>query len=1033
MGQDVTSAETNAAASTEKAKAKAKTAKEVTTATAKATTAKKKGAKTTIKTKGAPPPNNTVEGAVTPNLQNMVYAATNPEFARSKAYKGVLRYDTDAFGVLRNLSIQNYKDDYSEGIVRYLATVLRVENKNTSTEEKENSRASFGWFDSLMATISPDSDLLGPAPPVEITAVVDCGIHAACFGKLGVKGPNFSLPNENGQGGSDKTIDRIRDAQKGFFIAKDSSVEIPLVGELVWVTWQDLKNFRGGIYLGPLISRVPPAQGAGTRTSAAGSFNSAGGCGLSSSRPAGSSTRSSNSVATSKTGNSVKKESIDAKKERGKKPIGKGVFTGLPDIATHKIKIAEQATLNWVCFTGIIQIGKPKNKIKTTKASLAKAKSFVNTYQKKGIRTYIMGFPVIGHEEKFINDLINMASKTKTIGVIINLDSYVPSADAPNKQERASYLMETLKKAADEKGFCVGLTAANITSNTNVPWKIFVPTAEQPGVDFVVPQVLAQLATRTKESFVNEFRPWKMLGFKHIVPALGMIGKSPPKNGWRGDGYNTIEKSPWRMREDAIWTLNTEDPDSVIGQLGKETVANAVIWWDWEGATTTATNWPEKRWDIIRELADAEAAAEKLNSLKDSEMDKVDKERIKNLPLGELMKRSDSPTHTQKAKKKGEEPPTAPPASKPFDLSGIAASALAKGKEFLNEGQKKVIQKQIDEKQKALTAEEKTLAQLKGHLKVAETSPALSASVVTYTNQIKEQQKKVSKLQSEINKLRGKLAGIGGGVGPEEVDPCLGNVSFDNMPPPRDPKIWIKPASTGAFPAVKQVYNKEAKIQAVYGATSFTTNFVWIDWFPYVPSSTGKGTLRYRIKVNKDCAAAWQMAWYDIKHSKNPAVTNYKWISSQSHNGRCKSNCITKYPDCTRSPPSNPSGPWVSNHAFGIAMDINPFQNNHKSRKWHWAFSQNSNNKAYAGPKGHAAPWLKCDMSVAFIAIFKRYGLRWGGDYRSKPDPMHFEFYGDPKILAATAREGPKLPPFYVGRIVSKGDKLSRFNKGRGY
>jgi hypothetical protein len=59
-----------------------------------------------------------------------------------------------------------------------------------------------------------------------------------------------------------------------------------------------------------------------------------------------------------------------------------------------------------------------------------------------------------------------------------------------------------------------------------------------------------------------------------------------------------------------------------------------------------------------------------------------------------------------------------------------------------------------------------------------------------------------------------------------------------------------------------------------------------------------------------------------------------------------------------------------SNHAWALAIDINPAQN----------------------------PWqkpLKTDIPVAVRDAFTRHGFRWGGTY-SKPDAMHFEYLGLP-------------------------------------
>lgn len=54
-----------------------------------------------------------------------------------------------------------------------------------------------------------------------------------------------------------------------------------------------------------------------------------------------------------------------------------------------------------------------------------------------------------------------------------------------------------------------------------------------------------------------------------------------------------------------------------------------------------------------------------------------------------------------------------------------------------------------------------------------------------------------------------------------------------------------------------------------------------------------------------------------------------------------------------------------SNHAYGAAIDINAEQN---------GFNVAGN------------------IPIPMIAAFKAEGARWGGDYRSRKDPMHFEF-----------------------------------------
>lgn len=68
-----------------------------------------------------------------------------------------------------------------------------------------------------------------------------------------------------------------------------------------------------------------------------------------------------------------------------------------------------------------------------------------------------------------------------------------------------------------------------------------------------------------------------------------------------------------------------------------------------------------------------------------------------------------------------------------------------------------------------------------------------------------------------------------------------------------------------------------------------------------------------------------------------------------------------------------------SNHAFGLAIDINSLTNGYRT---------------------------KGDMPKEVILRAKRSGFRWGGDF-STPDPMHFEVIWTPtKIRAQFDKEG---------------------------
>lgn len=83
------------------------------------------------------------------------------------------------------------------------------------------------------------------------------------------------------------------------------------------------------------------------------------------------------------------------------------------------------------------------------------------------------------------------------------------------------------------------------------------------------------------------------------------------------------------------------------------------------------------------------------------------------------------------------------------------------------------------------------------------------------------------------------------------------------------------------------------------------------------------------------------------------------------------------------------SSRW-SNHSFGAAIDINEKTNPYQS------------------------PLVTDMYPPAARAMAKKWGLRWGGGYSGKKDPMHFEFAGAPAAMAT----GGRVPGYGIGDIV---------------
>lgn len=968
------------------------------------------------------------------NLLDQTFAMTNPN-VRPDSSKPVVRPDSDALRRIRKESIRAVTDDQTAGINKWPARVLRVENRSNANE---GGTSPFDWFDSLITATGLGSDKEDKKSPVVITAITDSDVHSMAWGKLGVGFSLFEWPI-NGSPGSAGTIDLIRDGMKAVFRAETKEIPDPDVGDLVWVTWGDLANRKDGQYLG-IIAKSPgvstpdsrPIGSAGGGSSARSTADSDCCDELRSEPPSGLNGRAKNLSTKSEITSIRRRKKIDARRERGENPIGKGVFTGFPDIRTHKVKQARQATLSWVCYTGLRQ--GTDGLIKT--ADLNKAKKFSTTYHKKGIRTYLMGYPSYSYEESFISDLFTMAEKASVIGIIINLDHYYNTNDGLKFQptapyDRETFLMKTLKDFSLKTGFSIGLTATDIVNKKDTPWKIFSDSVH--GVDFAIPQVLSQnfsslrnniidnsllqqqgptagqptyfdditpnnfkeyasrfkppkgynsieefkeswykqgfkkksgdldvrtlylmgaaeiitqywrsitgfssakvkitshieyrangkgnhktggamdfcieygvnktrvpvlqtwaalkkiqetarlpkggiglylnlanggnasilpvnagkaskggtpggsanvhydmrqfiytngagknkkwvnldttgngsddvkssiystlksrgrqdvadyttakgtwvvdgnynngfvpavpgevlnlkqlfglesppppaLATQAEDVFVTFFRPWKDLGFKHIIPGLGMVGKTPAPDGWKSDGYNTVEKSPWRMREDAVWTFT-----SVKDMLG-DSMANSVIWWDWEGANTTARDWPEKRWDIIRELGDAIASASKVATIKAGNIDDKEKNKIITRQLGDYMHQNPSPAEEQQEAQLN---PSARQTKTPESVTPAETKTHNVPEPTgLTAEQKKQKQEEIDQIVASLKEDKRSLDAHKTVLRSIETKDDEEAKKLL-ENKIAAKQKTIKEKEQKIQTLRAELS-----------------------------------------------------------------------------------------------------------------------------------------------------------------------------------------------------------------------------------------------------------------------------------
>lgn len=126
------------------------------------------------------------------------------------------------------------------------------------------------------------------------------------------------------------------------------------------------------------------------------------------------------------------------------------------------------------------------------------------------------------------------------------------------------------------------------------------------------------------------------------------------------------------------------------------------------------------------------------------------------------------------------------------------------------------------------------------------------------------------------------------------------------------------------------------------------------------------------ISFHKKAAPALMAALNDIweRYGKDQALIDKLGISkcAGTYNPRKVRGSATKW----------------SNHAFGAAIDFNAAENGFNA---------------------------KSTIPLPVIAAFKRQGARWGGDYRGRKDPMHFEFCdaGPVSIASLDAVELPAM------------------------
>lgn len=96
---------------------------------------------------------------------------------------------------------------------------------------------------------------------------------------------------------------------------------------------------------------------------------------------------------------------------------------------------------------------------------------------------------------------------------------------------------------------------------------------------------------------------------------------------------------------------------------------------------------------------------------------------------------------------------------------------------------------------------------------------------------------------------------------------------------------------------------------------------------------------------------------------------------------------------------SNP--PVASNHSWGLAVDLN----------------------ATKHPMGSAHTFTSAQLLAGHLMVTEMRFVRWGQDYSSRIDGMHWEFMGTPTDCAALTRRIKALAPWpaFDGKVLKRG------------
>jgi hypothetical protein len=219
------------------------------------------------------------------------------------------------------------------------------------------------------------------------------------------------------------------------------------------------------------------------------------------------------------------------------------------------------------------------------------------------------------------------------------------------------------------------------------------------------------------------------------------------------------------------------------------------------------------------------------------------------------------------------------------------------------------------------------------------------------------------------------------------------------------PSAEASPIATNAQPAVTSACVKQSAQQFLIDAhlhdRALNDSKAYAEWVTRLQRS-----IRYRTEQYGYYSGYGSRAWNPRPLNRQMRVAKFAGLPVVLHERvipqlRCVEQAIER--DC-RAVPYRPRslggarqtntyfGGDVSNHVYGIALDIDPMDNPCCNCVEPWR----SNPKC----RGKKSDWERMAMPQCWVSAVEQYGFYWLGHDELK-DTMHFEFLGDPSLAAA--------------------------------